>query len=78
MSVPLRWEPDPLLEPIFRNMDGEHPKHVAAWLAETFGGPPMFTRDHGGYGTWWPNTAVSASTNSRTSSRPNDIRCHTS
>jgi hemoglobin len=28
-----------LLEPIFRGVDRDHPKHVAAWLAEVFGGP---------------------------------------
>jgi CDGSH-type Zn-finger protein/truncated hemoglobin YjbI len=42
-------EPDPLLEPVFRHMDPAHPKHVAAWLAETFGGPATYTREHGGY-----------------------------
>ncbi len=42
-------EPDPVLEPVFRGMDAEHPKHVAAWLAETFGGPATYTEHHGGY-----------------------------
>ena len=42
-------EPDPVLEPVFRGMDPAHPRHVAAWLAETFGGPATFTADHGGY-----------------------------
>lgn len=42
-------EPDPVLEPVFRGMDREHPKHVAAWLAETFGGPASYTHEHGGY-----------------------------
>lgn len=42
-------EPDPVLEPIFRYMDPDHPAHVAAWLAETFGGPAVYTREHGGY-----------------------------
>jgi CDGSH-type Zn-finger protein/truncated hemoglobin YjbI/ferredoxin len=42
-------EPDPLLEPVFRGMDPNHPKHVAAWLAETFGGPQTYTLEHGGY-----------------------------
>jgi hemoglobin len=31
---------------IFRNID---PEHVAAWLAETFGGPTTYTNEHGGY-----------------------------
>lgn len=42
-------DPDPLLEPIFRGMDADHPRHVAAWLAETFGGPRRYTEEHGGY-----------------------------
>lgn len=42
-------EPDPVLEPVFRGMDPGHPKHVAAWLAETFGGPASYTLEHGGY-----------------------------
>jgi CDGSH-type Zn-finger protein/truncated hemoglobin YjbI len=42
-------EPDPILEPVFRGMDPNHPKHVAAWLAETFGGPTAYTDQHGGY-----------------------------
>jgi CDGSH-type Zn-finger protein/ferredoxin len=42
-------EPDPVLEPVFRGMDPGHPKHVAAWLAETFGGPATYTAEHGGY-----------------------------
>jgi CDGSH-type Zn-finger protein/truncated hemoglobin YjbI len=45
----IRDEPDELLEPVFRGMDPEHPKHVAAWLAETFGGPANYTGQHGGY-----------------------------
>jgi len=42
-------EPDELLEPVFRGMHPDHPKHVAAWLAETFGGPADYTTRHGGY-----------------------------
>ncbi len=40
---------DDLLEPVFRGMDSEHPHHVAVWLAEVFGGPPLYTEQHGGY-----------------------------
>jgi CDGSH-type Zn-finger protein/truncated hemoglobin YjbI len=40
---------DPILEPVFRGMNADHPKHVAAWLAETFGGPQEYTAQHGGY-----------------------------
>ena len=42
-------EPDPILEPVFRGMDPDHPRHVAAWLAETFGGPTTYTDELGGY-----------------------------
>ena len=42
-------DPDPILEPVFRGMDADHPKHVAAWLAETFGGPKEYTAKRGGY-----------------------------
>ena len=40
---------DALLEPVFRDMDREHPKHVAMWLGEVFGGPPRYTEERGGY-----------------------------
>ena len=40
---------DDLLEPVFREMDAGHPHHVAVWLAEVFGGPPLYTEEHGGY-----------------------------
>ena len=40
---------DDVLEPLFRNMDPGHPKHVAAWLAEVFGGPKRYTEERGGY-----------------------------
>jgi hemoglobin len=40
---------DPLLEPVFRNMDREHPKYVATWLGEVFGGPARYTEERGGY-----------------------------
>jgi hemoglobin len=40
---------DDLLEPLFRHMDPSHPKHVAAWLAEVFGGPRRYTEERGGY-----------------------------
>ncbi len=37
-----------MLEPVFRGMHLDHPQHVAAWLAETFGGPARYTAEHGG------------------------------
>jgi hemoglobin len=40
---------DDLLEPVFRGMAPDHPKRVATWLAEVFGGPPRYTEEHGGY-----------------------------
>ncbi len=40
---------DDLLEPVFRGMEAGHPHNVAVWLAEVFGGPPLYTAEHGGY-----------------------------
>ena len=40
---------DPLLEPVFADMDPNHPEHVATWLAEVFGGPKTYSAEHGGY-----------------------------
>ena len=40
---------DPLLAPLFANMSPDHPERVAAWLAETFGGPKLHTAAYGGY-----------------------------
>ncbi len=40
---------DPLLQPVFEHMDATHPKHVAIWLGEVFGGPHSYTTEHGGY-----------------------------
>jgi hemoglobin len=40
---------DPILSPIFAGMDTNHPQHVALWLGEVFGGPKMYTQEHGGY-----------------------------
>lgn len=44
-----RVRSDDVLGPLFANMPGDHPHHVAVWLAEVFGGPEGYTRDHGGY-----------------------------
>jgi hemoglobin len=30
-------------------MDERHPQHVAVWLGEVFGGPALYTAEHGGY-----------------------------
>ncbi|MFB9837201.1 group II truncated hemoglobin [Actinoallomurus acaciae] len=40
---------DDLIGPLFAHMDPGHPKHVAMWLAEVFGGPSRYTDERGGY-----------------------------
>jgi hemoglobin len=40
---------DPLLNPIFAQMGPDHPKHVAAFIGEVFGGSDEFSRNHGGH-----------------------------
>ena len=40
---------DELLGPLFARMDPEHFRYVALWLAEVFGGPAVYTEEHGGY-----------------------------
>jgi hemoglobin len=40
---------DPLLAPVFARMDPAHAKHVAAFVGEVFGGPAIYTSDHGGH-----------------------------
>ncbi|GAA3778264.1 hypothetical protein GCM10022225_77720 [Plantactinospora mayteni] len=40
---------DELLAPMFVRMDPEHPRYVALWLAEVFGGPTSYTEERGGY-----------------------------
>ncbi|CAM5369306.1 oxidoreductase [Streptomyces avidinii] len=40
---------DEILAPVFAGMDAEHPRHVAVWLAEVFGGPKQYTAAHGGH-----------------------------
>ena len=40
---------DPVVGPLFARMPAEHPRRVAAWLAEVFGGPAGYTENHGGY-----------------------------
>lgn len=44
-----RVREDDVLGPVFARMDPEHPRHVATWLAEVFGGPADYTERHGGY-----------------------------
>jgi hemoglobin len=44
-----RVRADPVLAPVFAHMSRDHPRHVATWLAEVFGGPSRYTDEHGGY-----------------------------
>lgn len=40
---------DELLAPVFAQMGGEHPAHVAAFLGEVLGGPTAYSDRHGGH-----------------------------
>ncbi|GAA0946100.1 antibiotic biosynthesis monooxygenase [Actinocorallia libanotica] len=40
---------DELIGPLFAHMDPEHPRYVAIWLSEVFGGPSRYTDERGGY-----------------------------
>ena len=40
---------DPLLAPIFANMDVMHPHYVAQFLGEVFGGPEEYSSQRGGH-----------------------------
>ncbi|MFI0449013.1 group II truncated hemoglobin [Actinomadura sp. 6N118] len=40
---------DEVVGPLFAHMDPGHPKYVAMWLAEVFGGPNRYTDERGGY-----------------------------
>ncbi|MCU0465990.1 MAG: group II truncated hemoglobin [Anaerolineae bacterium] len=40
---------DPLLEPLFNHMPLEHRHRVAVWFAEVFGGPKVYSAEHGGH-----------------------------
>jgi hemoglobin len=44
-----RVKDDALLAPVFAHMSGEHPGHVAAFLAEVLGGPTAYSEQHGGH-----------------------------
>jgi hemoglobin len=44
-----RVRADDLLSPVFAGMSDDHPHHVALWLGEVFGGPRLYTEEHGGY-----------------------------
>ena len=40
---------DPLLAPIFAHMSADHVPHVAAFIAEVFGGPKTYSAELGGH-----------------------------
>lgn len=40
---------DEVLEPVFRGMDHDHPKHVALWIGEVLGGPARYSAERGGH-----------------------------
>lgn len=40
---------DAVLAPVFAHMHGEHPRFVAQFIAEVFGGPARYSRDRGGH-----------------------------
>jgi hemoglobin len=40
---------DPLLQPVFAHMDANHPRHVAQFIGEVFGGPESYSAERGGH-----------------------------
>jgi len=40
---------EPLLAPLFAQMDAKHPQFVAHFIAEVFGGPPLYSEQRGGH-----------------------------
>ncbi len=40
---------DPLLAPLFGTMPADHPERVAAWVAEVFGAPDVYSVPYGGF-----------------------------
>ncbi len=40
---------DALIAPLFAQMSGEHPRHVAHFVAEVLGGPPLYSKERGGH-----------------------------
>lgn len=45
----LKVKADPLLAPIFSNMDEKHPHYVAQFLGEVLGGPQDYSSQRGGH-----------------------------
>lgn len=44
-----RVKDDAILAPVFARMHGDHPQHVAQFLAEVLGGPTAYSEQHGGH-----------------------------
>ena len=44
-----RVRDDPMLGPVFAQMDPRHPQHVARFLVEVFGGPARYSEERGGH-----------------------------
>ncbi|TCO48104.1 group II truncated hemoglobin [Actinocrispum wychmicini] len=44
-----RVSKDELIGPLFAHMDPGHPRFVAAWLGEVFGGPATYSETRGGH-----------------------------
>src|SRR5262245_30736797 len=44
-----RVKEDPLVAPLFEHMSSEHPKYVAHFIAEVFGGPKVYSDERGGH-----------------------------
>ena len=44
-----RVKADTLLAPVFAKMGDDHPAHVAAFIGEVFGGPTVYSEQHGGH-----------------------------
>lgn len=40
---------DDLIGPLFAHMDPGHPRYVAMWLGEVFGGPTHYSQERGGH-----------------------------
>ncbi|APR74792.1 Hemoglobin-like protein HbO [Minicystis rosea] len=40
---------DHVLAPVFASMSPDHPRHVARFVAEVFGGPKRYSAEHGGH-----------------------------
>lgn len=40
---------DEVIGPVFAGMSSDHPKHVAAWIGEVFGGPASYSTTRGGH-----------------------------